>query len=104
MSPVFPCLPGTLRTTAAPFDAPGVSCGNPCRRAVWLLVAGNHASCSSQCLNALERTNWNQTDAGKLLGVSRDTLRYRIKKFKLRSALSEVEADSAAPAPGDESS
>jgi DNA-binding NtrC family response regulator len=35
-------------------------------------------------LQALESTAWNVTRAAKLLGVSRDTLRYRIEKFQLR--------------------
>ena len=34
-------------------------------------------------LQALQRTSWNVTRAAKLLGVSRDTLRYRIDKFNL---------------------
>jgi two-component system, NtrC family, response regulator AtoC len=33
--------------------------------------------------NALEKTAWNLTRAAKLLGLSRDTLRYRIEKFSL---------------------
>jgi two-component system response regulator AtoC len=33
---------------------------------------------------ALTRTRWNVTRAAKLLGVSRDTLRYRIEKFELQ--------------------
>ena len=32
---------------------------------------------------ALERTNWNATQAAKLLGMTRDMLRYRIDKFCL---------------------
>jgi len=35
---------------------------------------------------ALERTNWNVTRAAKLLGLTRDTLRYRIDKYGLRSS------------------
>ncbi|HEX9183264.1 MAG TPA: sigma-54 dependent transcriptional regulator [Burkholderiales bacterium] len=34
-------------------------------------------------LQALETTQWNVTRAAKLLGVSRDTLRYRMEKFQL---------------------
>lgn len=34
---------------------------------------------------ALEKTRWNVTRAAELLGLSRDTLRYRIQKFQLRS-------------------
>jgi DNA-binding NtrC family response regulator len=32
---------------------------------------------------ALERTQWNQTRAAKLLGLNRDQIHYRIEKFKL---------------------
>ena len=34
--------------------------------------------------SALEKCSGNQTRAAKMLGVSRDTLRYRIKKFNLQ--------------------
>ncbi len=34
---------------------------------------------------ALQRTGWNVTRAAKLLGLSRDTLRYRIEKHRLRT-------------------
>jgi len=34
-------------------------------------------------LQALERTAWNQTKAARLLGIGRDALRYRMKKFNL---------------------
>jgi DNA-binding NtrC family response regulator len=34
--------------------------------------------------NALEQTSWNVSKAARLLGVSRDTLRYRIEKYQLR--------------------
>jgi DNA-binding NtrC family response regulator len=32
---------------------------------------------------ALDQANWNVTQAARLLGISRDTLRYRIEKFQL---------------------
>ena len=32
---------------------------------------------------ALDQANWNVTQAAKLLGISRDALRYRIEKFQL---------------------
>jgi two-component system response regulator AtoC len=32
-------------------------------------------------LQALDRTDWNQTHAGRLLGINRDHARYRIEKF-----------------------
>src|SRR5262249_17752963 len=35
-------------------------------------------------LNALQRAGWNQTRAAALLSITRDTLRYKMKKFKLR--------------------
>jgi DNA-binding NtrC family response regulator len=34
-------------------------------------------------VKALRQTSWNVTQAAKLLGISRDTLRYRIEKFNL---------------------
>jgi DNA-binding NtrC family response regulator len=36
-------------------------------------------------LQALESSGWNITQAARLLGLSRDTLRYRIEKYGLRS-------------------
>ena len=35
-------------------------------------------------MNALNNAAWNQTRASRLLKISRDTLRYRMKKFNLR--------------------
>jgi len=35
-------------------------------------------------LKALESSGWNITQAARLLGLSRDTLRYRIEKYRLR--------------------
>lgn len=37
-------------------------------------------------VQALEQTSWNTTRAAKLLGLSRDTLRYRMEKYKLESS------------------
>jgi DNA-binding NtrC family response regulator len=37
----------------------------------------------SALLDALEQTDWNVTKAARLLGISRDTLRYRIEKFQI---------------------
>jgi transcriptional regulator with PAS, ATPase and Fis domain len=39
---------------------------------------------------ALERTNQNQVRAAKLLGISRDTLRYRMRKFGLINGETQV--------------
>jgi len=33
----------------------------------------------------LSRTNWNRTRAAQLLGLSRETLRYRIEKYNLKA-------------------
>lgn len=40
----------------------------------------------SMLLNALAKTGWNVTQAARMLGISRDTLRYRIEKHRLISA------------------
>jgi len=45
-------------------------------------------------LQALDRTDWNQTQAGRLLGINRDQVRYRIEKFGLPPA---AQQRSAAP-------
>jgi PAS domain S-box-containing protein len=37
-------------------------------------------------LRALEKAGWNQSQAARALGISRDTLRYRMKKFDLKVA------------------
>jgi len=37
----------------------------------------------SLVVQALERSDWNQTRAATLLGINRDQIRYRIEKFKL---------------------
>jgi two-component system, NtrC family, response regulator AtoC len=37
-------------------------------------------------LNALQACGWNQTRAAGMLSITRDTLRYKMKKFKLRPA------------------
>jgi len=34
-------------------------------------------------MDALDKTGWNQTRAAMLLGISRDTLRYKVKKYNL---------------------
>jgi len=42
----------------------------------------------SMVLNALQTTGWNQTRAAELLAITRDTLRYKMKKFSLRPSKS----------------
>jgi DNA-binding protein Fis len=37
-------------------------------------------------IQALERAGGNQTQAGHLLGINRDQVRYRIEKFGLRAS------------------
>ena len=37
---------------------------------------------------ALRKTNWNVTQASVLLGLSRDTLRYRMEKYGLKNLTS----------------
>jgi DNA-binding NtrC family response regulator len=41
----------------------------------------------SLVVQALERTGWNQTKAGALLGLNRDQIRYRVEKFQLERSL-----------------
>jgi len=38
-------------------------------------------------INALEKAKYNQTKASRLLGITRDTLRYKMKKYSLKSKL-----------------
>ena len=35
-------------------------------------------------IKALQNNNWNQTRAAKELGISRDNLRYRVKKYEIK--------------------
>ena len=46
-------------------------------------------------VQALDRTDWNQTQAGQLLGINRDQVRYRIEKFGLRPQPSSASAPTA---------
>jgi DNA-binding protein Fis len=43
-------------------------------------------------VQALERSHGNQTHAGKLLGINRDQVRYRIEKFGLAKLLTDRHA------------
>jgi two-component system NtrC family response regulator len=60
---------GAAAAAVAPFPAEGISLEDSERR---LLVS------------ALEKTAGNQTQAARLLRITRDTLRYKMKKFDLR--------------------
>ena len=39
------------------------------------------ASEKAMIVNALRASNWNQSKAARALGISRDNIRYRIKKY-----------------------
>jgi DNA-binding NtrC family response regulator len=41
----------------------------------------------SLVVQALERSDWNQTRAALLLGLNRDQIRYRVEKFKLERGM-----------------
>jgi PAS domain S-box-containing protein len=45
-----------------------------------------HEAERTMLLRALEKTDWNQSEAARILSISRDTLRYRMKKFDLKPA------------------
>jgi DNA-binding NtrC family response regulator len=36
-------------------------------------------------VKALEASDWNRAQAGQLLGISKDTLRYRMEKYRLQA-------------------
>ena len=46
-------------------------------------------------LQALEKSYWNQTRAAVLLGISRDALRYKVKKFNLKPNPGQTKQESA---------
>jgi DNA-binding NtrC family response regulator len=52
-------------------------------------------------VQALERTDGNQTRAATLLGLNRDQMRYRVKKFSLTRDRCERKVPHAAPVPGE---
>ena len=64
--------------------------GEPLPGAVSTTQAGSGASLEEvergMLRDALAKTDWNVTQAARLLGVSRDTLRYRIEKYRLNPA------------------
>ncbi|HJV25285.1 MAG TPA: sigma-54 dependent transcriptional regulator [Aromatoleum sp.] len=66
--PPSPTMPDVMETSRPRADAPAQTLEDIERRAL---------------LDALKRTGWNVSRAARLLGVSRDTLRYRIEKWGL---------------------
>ena len=44
-------------------------------------------------LDALQKAGWNQTRAAQLLSITRDTLRYKMKKFNLRSGVTAAQPE-----------
>jgi len=71
-------LPAAIRTHEPPAAFPGGPTGAPGNEDVTLEQLEREAIGA-----ALERAGNNQVRAAKLLGISRDTLRYRMKKFGL---------------------
>jgi two-component system, NtrC family, response regulator AtoC len=69
-----------LNLFAAPPARPSLSTITSSSHATSLAAVEREALCS-----ALEKTNWNVSKAARVLGISRDTLRYRIEKFQLSS-------------------
>ena len=49
----------------------------------------------SMLLDALEKSYWNQTRAAVILGISRDALRYKVKKFNLKPNAPQTKQESA---------
>ncbi len=56
-------------------DFPEVACGES------VLAAGE----KGMIVKALRESNWNQTKAAKALGITRDNIRYRIKKYEIEA-------------------
>ncbi len=73
-------LPIAVRGTGSPVASMTGSAPAP--------FAGDHMSLVDQerrlLVQALEKTGGNQTQAARLLSITRDTLRYKMKKFNLR--------------------
>ncbi len=77
-------LPGTLRTE--PAVGPAVAAERP--RTSLPVGSMTLDQMEKEAIRAaLERTGQNQVQAARLLGITRDTLRYRVKKFGLGHAL-----------------
>ena len=80
-----------IATASTPRPAPSMaSAGLPVRPATPSLEGMSLEEAEkTMLLNALEKTAWNQTQAAKVLDITRDTLRYKMKKYNLKSRKSE---------------
>jgi DNA-binding NtrC family response regulator len=73
--------------TGADLPLPGAARSDPAPDGAIVLPEGGLALEDlerSLAIQALERTGWNLTQAGRLLGLSRDAMRYRVEKHGLR--------------------
>ncbi|MDP8979125.1 MAG: sigma 54-interacting transcriptional regulator [Acidobacteriota bacterium] len=61
-----------------------VTLAHPASQAPDLTGMSLEAAEKTMLLNALQKAGWNQTRASQLLSITRDTLRYKMKKFNLR--------------------
>jgi DNA-binding NtrC family response regulator len=75
-------LPFTRNLLSAAASAVGFD--NPTSSAVTNAAKSLEQVEREMLINALSQSTWNVTKAAKMLGVSRDTLRYRIEKYQLR--------------------
>ena len=71
-----------IRHDASPGLQPSKTAGSSLAQEDMLLEQAER----SMLLRALEKARWNQSQAARTLGISRDTLRYRMKKFNLKPA------------------
>jgi PAS domain S-box-containing protein len=73
---------GFTEAHPAPALAPG---GCPAPEELRLEGVSLEAAERTMVVRALEKAQWNQTQAARLLGITRDTMRYKMKKFGLRA-------------------
>jgi len=77
---------GITRVQELPAMAAAAPMGIPMRAAAPSLEGMSLEEAEkTMLLSALEKTGWNQTQAAKLLDITRDTLRYKMKKYSLKS-------------------
>jgi two-component system, NtrC family, response regulator AtoC len=72
------------RNLSSSLATPPVGFDNPTSSAVVNAAKSLEQVEREMLINALSQSTWNVTKAAKMLGVSRDTLRYRIEKYQLR--------------------